>query len=121
INVGTVIELLPAEFAHPENAKFRRLPAPLAIEMIGLAEALGELAAADLIHGVQTDVGHVRNLARDFGGVAEAGQVTRRDAEHFPLFEQAESGQGGRVVARMEQWPQPAIDFATQPLFLARV
>ena len=63
----------------------------------------------------------LRIAARDLRGVAQAGQVTGRDAQHLALFEQPEPGQRGRVIARIEQWSQPAIDLATQPLFLARM
>ena len=121
IDIGTVVQFLPAQFAQPQHAKFRRLPPFVGIQVPGLAEALGELPATDPVHGLEADIGHAGNLLRQSRRVAQPAQVSRRDAEHFALFELAQLRQGCRVIARLQHWTQPGIDLPTKALFLARM
>ena len=121
IDIGTVIEFLSAEFAHPENAKLRLLPAFAGVEVIRLAEPLGELFPADSIHGFQADVGYAGDFACDFCDVAETGEVARGDAEHFTLLKEAQLHEGCCEIARFDQRLQPRVHFAAQTLFLPGV
>ena len=98
IDIGTVIEFLPAQFAQAQNAEFRRPPALVGVAVIGLAETLAELLSAHAVNGVQANVGHAGDFPGDFGGAAQTGQVPRRDAQHFPLLELAQLREGGGVV-----------------------
>src|SRR5213078_136720 len=86
IDIGTVIQFLPAQFTHAENAEFGRLAAFVDLEVIRPAETFGELAPAYLINGVEADIRHGGNFARDFRDVGQAREIARGDAEHFPLF-----------------------------------
>ena len=81
-----------------------------------LAKPPDELRPANPPHGVQARVGQVRNFAGDFNHVAEAGEVARGDAQHFALFEAAQSGQRAGIIARLQFRFQPAFDLASNAL-----
>jgi hypothetical protein len=115
IHVRTVIQLLAAQFAQAEHAKLRLAPLFLRVQMPRLAQPRAQTRGAQAIDRLQANVGHVGNLARDFGHVAQARQIAGGDAQHLPLLEQAQAAEGGLVVRLFE----PRFDLAAQP-FLRR-
>ena len=70
---------------------------------------------------LQANIRDVGNLPRDFKNVVQSRQIARGDAQHFPLFEQAQIRKRGLYLAPLEHRSQLTLDLAPQPLFLARV
>ena len=112
VHIRTVVQFLPAEFPHAEHAEFRRLPLAVDILMRRLAEAFGQLAMAYSPDGFEADIRDIGKLARDLRHVAQARQITRRDAQHFALFEFTDAAERSRVIPGLEKLLQPSLDFA---------
>ena len=72
INIGTVIQFLPAQFAHAEKATCGRLPTIGRVPVPGLAKAFRQPLMTDAPHPIQANVGHIGNLTDDFFNRPEA-------------------------------------------------
>src|SRR5438309_1446949 len=84
-----------------------------------LAKALSKLLPAKLEHGGRANIGDIGELQSDLRHSSEAGQVAGSNAQHFPLFEQANLGKRASVVPRLEGRQQPTVHLTPQPLLQA--
>ena len=120
VHVGAVVEFLSAELAEAEHREPGGQPRAIGVLVPGLAEAIDQRLAAELERGVEAEIGEVGDLPGDRGGIPEAGEVARGDAQHLALLEFPEPGERARVIARGERGWQPGIQLPPELRFRTR-
>src|SRR6185503_12958716 len=119
INIGAVVQFLPAQFPQPDHCKMGHLPVARGVLVKRLAKTCHGALPAKLKHRAQTHVGHVGNLPRDFRGISKASKVPRGDAQHLPLLKLTELCE--RIDMSLCGLFEPGAYFRPQPLFPSRM
>src|SRR5262249_16042332 len=117
VNIGTVIELLAAEFAQANDAGGSGVPFAGSVLMKRVAIPNGELLPADLPYSPETDVCNIGDFLDNLGQAPETTEISSSEPQHLALFEFANPRQDGLEVPRGEHAFQPPVYFLFQPLF----
>ena len=116
IHIRAVIQLLPAQLAHAENAELRRLPALVSILVPGRAVPRHTLLPAQLIHRRKRHLRHIGKLADDLVHRGQARQIARRQSEQLAMAELPHFVERRRIILRLAHWLQPLLQLAPQTL-----
>jgi hypothetical protein len=122
IYIGAVVQLLASQLAHAENGKFSFSPGAFSVQVIGLAQTLGELLAGEVKYSRQAQIGDVGDFKGDLGDIGQAREVARSDPQHLALLEFADLGHRTGIIKRLEfgaeQSPQISLEALFLPLML---